>query len=86
MAPLVRNRITLVWSVLVLVTVLSWIVGAGQSEVSLRNVTVITIAMLKARFLALDFMEIRSAPLVLRLFVESWALAVGGTLIAITVT
>ncbi len=86
MALTLQNRITAVWALLVLATVLSWIAGTGDGEAGLRNMAVIAIALLKARFVALDFMEVRSAPLALRLFVESWALAVGGVLIAITLS
>jgi hypothetical protein len=81
---LFRNRVTAIWGVLVLATVLSWIAGTGHGDAGLRNAAVIAIALIKARFVALDFMEARSAPLAPRLFIEAWVLVLGAMLIAIT--
>jgi len=44
---------------------------------------VVLIAYLKVRLVFLDFMELRAAPLALRLSVEAWAALVCGAVIAL---
>jgi len=74
-----RNRITLVWLALVLATCLSWETGsdfAFISDIRSLGVVVLVIAFVKVRYIMLEFMELRHAPLVMRLFAECWALLV----------
>lgn len=74
------SRITLTWVCLVLATVISWEAVEGLHwvhELRLGGVIVMAIAFLKTRFVLLDFMELREAPLPMRLFAESWWLLVG---------
>lgn len=80
------SRITVIWLLLVLATLLSWSAGTGVGHLSARaaGVVAIIVAFVKARFVALDFMEVRSAPLALRLFVEAWIVLVGGALVVLT--
>lgn len=69
------KRITLVWLFLMLLTCLSFEVVQGFGFFSgLRMATsaAIVIAFLKVRFILLDFMELKRAPLPARLFVEAW--------------
>lgn len=74
-------RTTWVWAALVLATVLSWGLGhapgPGRHPVQV-TAAVLLIAWLKVRCVFLDFMELRRAPLPLRLAVEAWALLVCG--------
>ncbi len=85
MPSLLRRKITFVWLVLILATALSWQLGHGfgfGDRYTYATVAIVIIAFIKVRLVFLDFMELRHAPLPLRLAFESWALVVGGTLIA----
>ena len=79
MASLFRNRITLVWLGLVLATCLSWEAGsdlAFAGDVRSLGVVVLVIAFIKVRYIMLEFMELRHAPLAMRLFAECWTVLV----------
>ena len=84
MLSLLRRKITFVWLVLILATALSWQLGHGfgfGDRYTYATVAIIIIAFIKVRLVFLDFMELRYAPLPLRLAFESWTLVVGGTII-----
>ncbi|MFT4561781.1 MAG: hypothetical protein ACI9BW_001523 [Gammaproteobacteria bacterium] len=81
---LLRRKITFVWLVLILATALSWQFGHGfgfGDRYTFATVAIVIIAFVKLRLVFLDFMELRHAPLPLRLAFEGWALVVGGTII-----
>jgi Na+-driven multidrug efflux pump len=85
MADLIKSRITLVWAGLVAVTCLSW--GSIQGHGWLRDPRIATalvmvIAFLKVRYILLEFMETRRAPLWLRFVGEVWVVVVCTTIIA----
>jgi hypothetical protein len=63
---LLRARSTYVWLALIVVTIVSWAVGADHQIGSGIAVFVLALAVIKVRFIGLDFMELRSAPLILR--------------------
>jgi hypothetical protein len=63
---LLRARSTYVWLALVIVTIVSWAVGADHKVGSGIAVVVLALAAIKVRFVGLDFMELRNAPLLLR--------------------
>ena len=76
MASLLRNRITIVWLGLLLATGLSWETGgefAFGGDLRSLGVLVLVIAFIKVRYIMLEFMELRHAPLAMRLFAECWA-------------
>jgi hypothetical protein len=77
MRQLWLNRLTLIWVLLVAATTLSWAVGHGVGLHDRRTagVTIIGVAMLKSRYILLEFMELRGATLVPRLLAEGWVLA-----------
>ncbi len=79
------RRITWVWLGLLAATALSWEFGHGSLPGDPRNagVMVLAIAFLKIRFVIQDFMELRHAPLGMRVAGEAWVIGVGGTLIAL---
>jgi len=83
MLNLLRNPVHRSWFFLVLATVATFglraegSVGPGTSAVTLG------IAYAKGRLVILNFMEVRHAPLWLRLILEVWLLAVSVTLLAI---
>lgn len=69
------DRPTLIWGLLMLATALSWTLGRGPlASDAFAAAGVIAIAFLKARWIGLDFMELRTAPTALRLGFEAWIL------------
>jgi hypothetical protein len=86
MKSLILQKITFVWLGLVLATGLSWQFGHGfgfGDNVRYATVAVIVISFLKVRFIMLDFMEVRTAPLPLRILLECWLVVVCGALIGL---
>ncbi len=84
MRALLFDRITLIWFLLIAATALSWEFGHGLGfgdRYHYATVAVIVIAFIKVRYVFLDFMELRTAPLPLRLMLEAWAIGVGGAII-----
>jgi cytochrome c oxidase subunit IV len=69
---LFHARSTYVWVVLVAVTIVSWAVGAEHGVGSTIAIVVLALALIKVRFVGLDFMELRAAPLVLRAAFEGY--------------
>ena len=71
---LVTDRQLAVWFVLVLATALTATLGLEESgSVKWVGVTLIGIGVVKLRLVGLHFMEVRSAPLALRLILEAYA-------------
>ncbi|GAA1657491.1 hypothetical protein MMUR_25510 [Mycolicibacterium murale] len=71
----VRNRAGVSWLILVVATVASWLVGADHGTGSLVAVVVLGIAAVKVRLVGLDFMELRQAPMPLRVGFELYCVA-----------
>ncbi len=69
---LLRARSTFVWLALVAFTILSWALGADHEVGSGVAVVVLALAVIKVRFVGLDFMELRNAPLLLRGVFEAY--------------
>ena len=69
------RRSSLVWCGLVTATLVSVFIGE-HIAVSARfgTAAVITIAAVKARFVGLDFMELRGAPVLMRVAFEAWCI------------
>jgi hypothetical protein len=72
------KRLVAVWAALLLLTFGSFAVGIEQSErlSAAATVVIIAVAMLKVRLIGLHFMDIRVAPLALRLIFEGYVLVV----------
>ena len=85
MTNLLRTRITLVWFVLVAATAFSWEMGHGVGLHDLRqaSVAIIVVAFIKVRFVILDFMEIRHAPIWMRIVGETWVVVVCSILVGL---
>jgi hypothetical protein len=77
---LLRARSTVVWAVLVIATLVSWAVGSDHGTGSLVAVVVLGVALIKVRFVGLDFMELRHAPLLLRAAFEGYCVVLWGVL------
>lgn len=85
---LIRHPATLVWTLLMLATGISWWMGAGGSAFFVPDIKILTailiiIAFIKVRFVMGYFMEVRHAPLALRLACDVWIVGVGGAMIAL---
>lgn len=70
MAAYLRGRVTLVWLLLVAVTLVSWQVGAHGAR--LVTAVVVAIALVKTRLVFWHFMEVRNAPSWLRWNCDGW--------------
>lgn len=80
---LLRNVITAVWGALIAATLVSWWLGTdhGVDDVRTASVAILLVAFVKVRFVGMYFMELRHAPLPLRLLFEGWCAAVCTTVI-----
>ena len=76
-----EKRMVLWWLLLVALTLAS-LEGAGELG-RWANAAVLVIAFAKVRIVVREFMEVRSAPLPLRLSLDVWGVAVCGTLIVL---
>src|SRR5271170_2055338 len=85
MIHLARNRVTFIWVVLVSATALSFAMGHGFGfdDVRKASVAIIIVAFVKVRFVILDFMEIRHAPIPMRIVGEVWAVVVCTALVVL---
>jgi hypothetical protein len=70
----VRGRAGLSWLVLIMATLISYALGADHGTGSVMVVVVLAIAAIKVRLVGLDFMELRSAPMPLRVAFEGYCL------------
>ena len=77
---MLRTPTTVVWLVLIAATVLSWMLGTdhgfGATDHTLSSVVILLVAFVKVRFIGLWFMELREAPVVLRLLFEGYCAVV----------
>ena len=92
MSRLIRTSRTpiAVWAGLMAATLASWWLGTKDGGepgdgASAATVAVIVIAFVKIRFVGRHFMELRSAPLALRLILDAYVVAVCSTLAIIYV-
>ncbi|MGH8519225.1 MAG: cytochrome C oxidase subunit IV family protein [Panacagrimonas sp.] len=87
MRDLIRSRITFVWLLLVGATLLSWELGHGLGvhDARVAGSLILAVAMIKVRFVVLDFMEIRHAPAWLRAAAEIWTVLLATLLVALFV-
>jgi len=82
-----RMQVVLVWLALVVVTFVSWGVGLehGVSRGTGPDVAmavVLAVAFVKTQLVGTFFMELRMAPLPLRLAFSAWVVGVGATIVA----
>lgn len=71
------QRETLVWLLLVLVTlILTYALDGGASGLSdaARNTLILVIAFVKVRIVMYEFMEVRLAPGVMRIAANAWTI------------
>ena len=74
---LLRKPATIVWAALMLATcATTWLLSGNSVTPEVATVAIMLIAALKVRFVVGHFMEVRRAPLALRLVCDGWLLAV----------
>jgi hypothetical protein len=85
MFSLLCNRITIIWLMLLGITMLTWKTGNAGSGVAggLPGSVVLVVAFIKVRWVLLDFMEVRHAPRLLRVLVECWVVLLCAILVAL---
>lgn len=85
MAAYLRNSLTLVWALLTLVTVVSWLIARDGGEAHRLNATVTVVvlvgAAVKTQLVIWHFMEVRRAPIWLRATTSGWVVALFGLLL-----
>lgn len=89
MAPLFRDSTTLVWLFLIAATGMSWEFGHGMGfgdNHQAATIAIMIVSFLKVRFVVLDFMEVRHAPVVLRIVFESWIVIVCAAILTFYLT
>ncbi len=85
---LMKNLITPVWLLLMAITAVSWFLGTNQSGGlgalhEKATLGVFVLSFFKVRLVILHFMEVRHAPLPLRIACEAWVLVICAVLITI---
>lgn len=72
-----RERVTAVWVLLMAATCTStWLLSKGAVSPAVAVVGIFLIAGVKVRFVMLDFMELRHAPVPVRVAFEAWIVLV----------
>jgi hypothetical protein len=79
------SRNSLIWALLVAATVVSWALGhgLGTEGTPLAGAAILVVTFIKVRFVMLDFMELRHAPVWMRITAQSWMVLVCGLLVTL---
>ena len=81
---LVRKPVSIVWASLMLATCAStWLLSKDSVTPKVAAVAIMLVAAVKVRLVIRYFMEVRRAPLALRLVCDGWLLAVTVLIIAV---
>lgn len=87
MRALVLRSATPVWLVLSGLTVLSWVLGGrhdfSSGDHTFASLAIIVVTVFKVRLVGLYFMEVRDAPVWLRLLLEGFCTALFATLASV---
>lgn len=88
MPDLVRDRLFIVWVLLVVVTLLSSQIGGSSGVAWIGSpaavtISVLSIAMAKVWMVMFTYMDVRGAPLALRILVTAWVAIVLAGLLSI---
>ena len=74
---LIRKPVSIVWAALMLATCAStWLLSKNSVTPEVATVAIMLVAAVKVRLVISHFMEVRRAPLALRLVCNGWLLAV----------
>ena len=82
------RRIALIWVALVVATVLSWGIRfedahGGPAARTLTTLAILSVAFVKIHYVGMDFMELRHAPLALRLCFHVWTIGLNVLLVTL---
>jgi heme/copper-type cytochrome/quinol oxidase subunit 4 len=81
---LLRKPVSIVWAALMLATCAStWLLSKNSVTPEVATVAIVLIAAVKVRLVIGYFMEVRRAPLALRLICDGWLLAVTGLILTV---
>lgn len=81
---LLKRHASLIWLLLMAATILTtWVLAKDGFSARVGTVAIFAIAAYKVRLVLLDFMELRHAPLPLRLAFEAWVLVVTAAVVAV---
>ena len=85
MQSLLISRATAIWALLVGATLLSWEFGhgVGFSDIRHAGIAILIVAIVKVRFVILDFMEVRHAPVWMRMAGEAYCLVICAVLVTL---
>jgi hypothetical protein len=88
MAMTAANRVTYVWVILSVITLVSWWLGPGHAHGAPGPSVPITVAVLalglvKSRLIIRHFMEVRTAPRWLRIATDVWLIVFWGAVLGI---
>jgi hypothetical protein len=83
-----RNPIVLVWLMLVVMTLITWVIGlehgfAGENGLVIGMVAILAVAFLKVHLVGRYFMELATAPFGLKFAFGSWVVGVGAIVIGL---
>lgn len=81
---LLRARFTGIWFVLIAATLLSFWLGTdhGIDSPQARSILIFLVAFVKVRLVGLYFMELKDAPLALRLILEAYCVLICAAVIS----
>lgn len=80
---IVPVRLILVWAILIALSLLGPAVGADTQATTGIVLIIVTFAVVKVRLVGLEFMELRHAPLVMRVLLEAYCIVLWLTLIGL---
>lgn len=71
-------RLIATWLALLVATAVSWAVGQGATTFppNVAGATILIVAFIKIRLVMFEFMELRHAPMVMRIGCECWVIGV----------
>ena len=78
---LLHNTAHRAWLILMIATAITWYLGEVGAAGTGAIVAMLAIAFVKGRLVILDFMELRSAPLMWRLLLEGWLILVSSLIL-----
>ncbi len=84
LTTLLRDRITVVWFILVAATLASWVLGVGHDLPDrYAAISILVISFAKVHFVGRYFMELRNAPVGLTAIFGAWNVVVAAVLIGL---
>jgi hypothetical protein len=76
-----KNPANRAWLILMIATGITWYLGEVGAAGTAAIVAMLAIAFVKGRLVILDFMELRSAPLMWRVLLEGWLILVSSLIL-----